>query len=93
MVEVRKGPSYYISSLQNHLPLPCVLVAVTWRLKDSPLGCSTATLLEPPWLPTPAVCHPSSSLLLPSVEVLTQQGGLLPLLLLLVVMRVQWGVM
>lgn len=41
-------------------------------------------------LPAPAACHPSPPLLLPSVEVLTQEGGLL--LLLLVVMRIQLGV-
>lgn len=38
-------------------------------------------------LPAPAACHPSPGLLLPSVEVLTQEGGLLP-----VVMRVQESV-
>ncbi|TKS87735.1 Phospholipid-transporting ATPase IB [Collichthys lucidus] len=32
-------------------------------------------------LPAPAACHPSPGLLLPSVEVLTQEGGLLLLLL------------
>lgn len=36
-------------------------------------------------LPAPAACHPSPGLLLPSVEVLTQEGGLPPLLLLLLV--------
>lgn len=37
-------------------------------------------------LPAPAVCHPSPGLLLPSLEVLTQEGGLL-----MAAMGVQWG--
>lgn len=39
-----------------------------------------------PGFPAPAACHPSPGLLLPSVEVLTQEGGLLPLMT-----RVRWG--
>jgi len=35
-------------------------------------------------LPAPAACHPSPRYILPSVEVLTQEGGLL-----LLVMRIQ----
>lgn len=91
MVEVRKRP-FLLHLFSAKSPAPpfrfgCCYMAPK-RLTSWVFHSDTA---GPPWLPTPAACHPSSSLLLPSVEVLTQQGGPLPLLV--VVMRVQWGVM
>lgn len=70
------------------------MMGTTWRLRDSPLGCSMSALLQPPRRevftpedsPTPAACHPNSGLLLLSEEVLTHKGGLL-----MIVMRVEQG--
>lgn len=63
-------------------------MADAWRLQDSPLGCSTSALLEPRGeiyapparhsrRPAPAARHPSRGLLLPTTEVLIQEGELL----------------
>lgn len=79
---------------------PPSLLANTWRLCGSPLGCSMSARLEPPpggdLYPAspshqaPRTCCTSPEppgLLLPSAEVLTQEGGLLS-----IVMRVPAGV-